>query len=132
MFVTQFERTPRVQFVSDKPSLTKQSFRDACDINNIMKRYERTGVLEHRNQYAAQYGDFTGFDDYQASMQKLQEADDAFASLPAKIRERFANHPGVYFDFANNPANRDELIKMGLLSAEKLEENQVSEPEIQK
>lgn len=129
MFTTQFDRCPRVQFVPEGVSLTKQSFKDSCDINLIMKRYEKTGVLEHSNRFGSQYGDFTGFDDYQEAQQRLIDADEAFMSLPSKIRERFDNHPGLYFDFATNPDNKDELMEMGLLPKP---EAPVSEPEIQK
>lgn len=131
MFVTQFERTPRVQFSSDLPSRAKQAFKDQCDINAIMRRYERTGIVEHAKRYAGSYGDFTGAADYQEALQRVAEADEAFMSLPASIRKRFNNSPGEYFDFATDPANRDELIEMKLLDAEKREENQLSEPEIQ-
>lgn len=131
MFVTQFERTPRVQFSSDKPARTEQSHAKACDINLIMKRYEKTGIIAHAKQYAGHYGDFTGATDYQECIARVQEADEAFMSLPASIRKRFDNDPGLYFDFATNPANHDELVKLGLLQAEMREETPVSEPEIQ-
>lgn len=131
MFKTQFERCERVVYFSDKPSMAKQSFKEQCDINAIMKRYEKTGIVEHAKRYGASYGDFTGADDYQDALAKVAAADEAFMSLPASIRKRFNNNPGDYFDFANDPANRNELIDMKLLDAEKIEENQISEPEIQ-
>jgi len=39
--------------------MTKQSHTDECNINLIMKRFERTGVLEHVTTYAPQWGDFS-------------------------------------------------------------------------
>jgi len=130
-FTTQFERCDRVQFSSDKPSMAKQAFRDQCDINNIMKRYEKTGIVEHAKRFSGNYGDFTGAEDYQDALAKVAAADEAFMSLPASIRKRFNNNPGDYFDFANDPANRNELIDLKLLDAEKVVEKADSEPEIQ-
>ena len=46
--------------VLDPVSMTKQSFADECDINNIMKRYIKDGVVNHLNTYQGNYGDFTG------------------------------------------------------------------------
>lgn len=131
MFKTQFDRCERVQYSSDKPTLTEQSHKHACDINNIMKKYERTRVLEHQNRYSAQYGDFTSYDDYQSALQRISDANDAFMSLPADLRKRFHNNPGHYFDFVTDPANQEELVSLGLLPAQKREETPVSEPEIQ-
>lgn len=134
MFKTQFERCERVYYSSDKPSLAKQSFKKECDVNHIMKKYEKTGVIEHAARYAGSYGDFTGADDYQDAVAKLAAADEAFMSLPASIRKRFNNSAGEYFDFVKNPANLAEMRELGLANklANKLEENNVSEPEIQK
>lgn len=130
MFTTQFDRCDRVQYSSDKPSRAKQSFKNECDINHIMKKYEKTGVVEHAARYAGEYGDFTGASDYQEAIEKLQAADEAFMSLPATIRKRFDNSAGKYFDFVQNPANLAEMRELGL--AVKLEENNNSEPKIQK
>src|SRR6185369_4770159 len=30
-------------------SMTKQSFKDECDINNIVRRFEATGIVDHIN-----------------------------------------------------------------------------------
>jgi len=41
----------------DDPSLTKQSFRDECDVNVIVKRYTETGMINHIPRTTPQYGD---------------------------------------------------------------------------
>lgn len=86
-----------------------------CDINNIMARYERDGLLPHVNQFQGQYGDFTGVVDYQSALNVVMNAEDCFLSLPAQIRKRFDNDPGSFLDFVTNPENRDEMISMGLV-----------------
>lgn len=90
---------------------------DECDINKIMARYERDGVLEHVKQFHGEYGDFTEVQDYATSLRQVIQAEECFMSLPAEIRKKFDNDPGQFLDFVTNPANRDEMGKMGLLEA---------------
>lgn len=114
-YKTAFGRHGRFQFSTIGPSLTHQANARECDINNIMKKYEKTGVLEHRNKFEGQYGDFTDLpQDYHASMNAVLAAGEMFMSLPAKTRVRFANDPGVFLDFVSNPENKEEMEKLGL------------------
>ena len=49
-------------WATSKPSLTKQSFTKECDINNIMKKYQKTGAIDHVNKHEASYmGGALGF-----------------------------------------------------------------------
>lgn len=98
-----------------KPSLTQANFRDDCDINQVMARFEKTGVLTHVNEKKPGYGDFTGYTDYHQSMNAVIEAQDAFMTIPSKIRAKFNNDPGEFLEFAENPENQEEMVKMGLL-----------------
>ena len=94
---------------------THQSFKDECDINNIMKRFERDGVLTHAAKVEGKYGDFTGAVDYKTALDQVHKAGEMFMSLPAFIRTRFDNDPGAFLEFASDPDNVDEMIDMGLL-----------------
>lgn len=105
----------RVTFATTGESLTKQSHKKECDINEIMKKWEKTGILEHRNNFEGQYGDFINTPgDYAESMNAVLDANDMFDALPSKIRRRFGNDPGTFLDFATDPENNDEMIKLGL------------------
>lgn len=94
---------------------TKQSFKDECDINTIMSRYQSTGELPDLAQRAPQYLDATGMD-YQDMQNKVVEANNLFNALPSKIRNRFANDPGEFLAFVSDPSNHSELQSMGLLN----------------
>ena len=63
-------------------------------------------------------GDFTAAPNYQESLNLMIEARESFMQLPAKIRSRFQNDPGQFVDFTSDPANSEELRKMGLWSPE--------------
>lgn len=108
-----YQRTDVVT-VLDPVSMTKQSFADECDINNIMRRYEKDGVLQHLNKYEGNFGDFTGAVEYHEAMGIVARADQMFMDLPASIRAQFGNDAGAFVEFATNPKNEDKLIEMGL------------------
>lgn len=97
-----------------KDGVAKQSFRDECDINNIMSQYVATGLLEHVNERAALYDDFSGFD-FARSMNVVAKANEMFADLPAEVRKRFNNDPVAFVEFVQDDENRPEAIKLGLI-----------------
>lgn len=94
---------------------TQQEFADECDINSIMARYQKTGLLDFVNQHQPQYGDATGLE-YLDMQNQIVAAKNMFADLPAKIRDRFANDPAKFLDFFNDPENIEEATKMGLVA----------------
>lgn len=104
----------RVQLTCLDKSRTKQSFEGETNINNIMRKYEKTGLIEHLNTHRGDYGNFLGYEDYHASLNRIRAAGESFMSLPPRIRTKFDNDPGKFMSFAQDPANLDELVEMGL------------------
>lgn len=116
-FKTIYNYKPSKGVTFETPSMTHAEFQDECDINRIMDRYLRTGVLSDplSLQRPMQYGDFTALGDYQQNMQKVVEAREMFERLPSAVRERFGNNPGALISFVLDGNNRDEAIKLGIL-----------------
>jgi len=105
----------RVKFYPRGESLTHQSAKDECDINRIMLKWQKTGVLTHAQNFQGQYGDFTHVTgDYQEHMNAVIEANDMFMTLPANVRKRFDNDPGEFLEFVNDPDNLEEMQRLGL------------------
>jgi len=105
----------RVKFYPRGESLTHQSAKDECDINRIMLKWQKTGVLTHAQNFQGQYGDFTDVPmDYHESINAVIEAEQMFGSLPAQILKKFGNDPGLFLDFVSDDDNHDELVKLGL------------------
>ncbi len=94
--------------------MAKQSFKEECDINTILKKYDKTGLIEHVSKYNGSYGDVTESVDYQTALNTVMSAESAFMSLPASIRTLFDNDPHRFLEFAQDPENAEELIEMGL------------------
>ena len=114
-FRTPYSPHKRLQFTPTGVSRTHQSMAPECDINNIMRRFEKTGVLDHLNRYEGSYGDFTAVpSDYHEAINSVMETNEMFLTLPAKIRKRFGNDPGQFLDFVQDPSNQDDMIKLGI------------------
>lgn len=108
---------------------TQQNMRDECDVNLIVARFAKAGLLDHLEKYGGQYGDLSGYD-FHHCQNVIADATAAFESLPAAIRKRFGNDPGDFLAFAEDEENEAEMRKLGLLPpAEPLEDAPVaSEP----
>ena len=88
----------RVRTAVAAKGLTEQTHKAACDINNIMARYVKTGTLEHTRVYEGQYADVSPHD-YHESMCKIAEAKSMFEDLPARMRAHFKNDPREFLEF---------------------------------
>lgn len=115
-FRTAYGGQRRIQITFPTEGRTKQSFKAECDINQIMSRYLKTGVLEHVRDNAARFLDVTGAD-FQDAQLLVAEANSMFHSLPSAIRTRFENSPAEFLKFMENPANAQEAIELGLQTA---------------
>lgn len=120
--------------------LTEQHHKDACDVNKIIRKYDKNGLITHVSRFEAQYGDVTGAD-FQTFQNIIAGATSKFNELPSEIRKKFRNSPQALLAFMDDPANREEAIKLGLIRNDwtddtdglgehvKLEENITKEPQ---
>ena len=98
----------------EEPSLAQQHFKDECDINNILRQFNITGLLPEQ-PLSPRYGDFTGIGDYHTALNRVMAAQDEFDALPALIRARFDNDPSKLIEFLENSENRPEAEELGLV-----------------
>jgi phage internal scaffolding protein len=105
----------RVQLTCEKESRAKQSMSAECDINNIMAKYAKQGIITHVNEHQGQYGDLPGVVDYHDALNAVIAAKDAFGSLPSAIRNRFNNEPADFLAFVQDEENEEEMAEMGLI-----------------
>ena len=101
-------------------TLAQQHFKDECDINNILRQFNVTGLLPEA-PLSPRYGDFSGITDYHTAMNAVIAAEDGFMALPADLRARLQNDPAQLIDFLSDENNRSEAEKLGLLDAQKTE-----------
>ncbi len=94
-------------------SKTKQYFRKECDINNIMARFQKTGVIDHFTTYGHSYGEVPAID-LQEALNIAIDAEDMFDDLPSSIRDKFRNNPVEFLEFVQNQDNIEEMRELGL------------------
>lgn len=104
-----------VETVNKDPSLTIQSFKDECDINNIVARHAQTGEYTHLSNKLGQYADLTSITSYHDMVNQVHYANEAFETLPPKMRLRFKNDPGELLAFLQDRKNLNEAIELGLV-----------------
>ena len=114
----------RQQISFPEQGRTKISMQAECDINNIMKKYQKTGVIDFVNTHQSQYGDATGLD-FQQAMERVAKSREMFADLPSSVRKRFENDPGQFLDFINDANNDKEARQMGLIRDRRASKNPV-------
>nr|QXN72775.1 MAG: internal scaffolding protein [Microvirus sp.] len=110
-------RAPRRRVVKEfhKPSLTKQSMRDECDINFILKKHQKQGTLDSlRKTKPEVYGDFSDSGSYQEALNIVMDAQEQFAGLSANVRKFFDNDPEKFLAFMEDPRNAEKWIELGL------------------
>lgn len=106
---------PRVDTSKDDP-ITQQSGREDADINVIVERAKRGAVPPVGRNLAPMYGDFTEVPtDLRDCLNMVKLANDLFMSLDPVVRRRFDNDPAKMLDFLNDPSNREEAVKLGLV-----------------
>lgn len=114
MFYKKVKKTKRSVIKFDREErLTHQSFKQQCDINYIVDRAIRTGVVSHVNRSEPRYEDVPSVD-YHTMLNMVNQAKESFMSLPSKIRSFFDNDPGRFLEFVHNPENEEKMIEMGL------------------
>ena len=115
-FKTRFETHPlrTYAFKTTGESMTQQQFKAECDVNNILAKYKRTGMLSHIQKHQGNFGDFSSVEDYQTSLGKLMQAQQSFESLPSELRAKFENDPAKLISYLSDDKNNAEAIKLGL------------------
>lgn len=98
-----------------EPSATKQEFKDDCDINKILRKYQRTGAINHFAKYAPMYGDFSSCD-LQEAHDLIKRASKMFDELPSSIRKEVSTPEG-FLDFVQDPKNKARMDELGLTKA---------------
>jgi phage internal scaffolding protein len=98
----------------EEPSLAQQHYKDECDINTILQKFNITGLLP-QSPLSPRYGDFSGIGDYHTALNRVIAAQDEFEGLPAQIRARFDNDPANLIEFLGNENNRAEAEELGLV-----------------
>lgn len=115
MFNSRSTVRERVSPPTGEESMTKQSHSDETDINLIMAKFQKTGLINHVKE-GGRYEDLPSDLDYHTSMNLILRAQESFERLPSSIRAEFANDPERFLSFVENPDNVDRMAELGLIN----------------
>lgn len=104
----------RVPFATIGESMTQQQFAKECNINEIMAKYRKTGMITHINKHQGNFGDFSNVGEYKDALEKVMRAQESFDSIPAELRSKFGNDPAELIEFLSDPKNNEDAYKFGL------------------
>lgn len=106
----------------NRESKTKQSERDAANINTIIAQYRSTGTLNRVNEQTPLYGDFTQAQDLQSQLHRTMEAQARFDALPSALRNAADNDPVKFLEMTNDDDGLTLLIELGLVMVPDLDQ----------
>lgn len=109
------------EFVCDDESKTRQEFKDECDINVLMAKYERNGVVPPVNGGTPQYLDVSDVPDLAKAFDVVEQASKAFFTLSAAVRREFDNDPVKFVEFAQDSKNLERMREWGLAEPAKVD-----------
>lgn len=108
---------------NNSPSMTQQQFKDECNIDNIISKFQVTGILG--DPFAPQrepiFGDFVNVPNFQEAQELIVRAGEDFMTLSSDVRKRFDNDPIKFLEFMSDSSNADEAVKLGLAVKENLQ-----------
>lgn len=108
------KRSPRaVRTETLGESMTEQSHKNSCDIKQIMRKADKTGMIAHVKRTEGKYVDLVNRPDFHTSMNEITEAQSMFETIPSGIRAKFDNDPGKWLKFVTNEENRAEMTELG-------------------
>lgn len=93
--------------VRDVRDRAKQAPKAECDINNVLLRYRKSGLVTHLASGVPTYMDVSEVGDYKSAMDHLRSTERFFQALPAKVREYFDNDPVAFLDYASSVSKED-------------------------
>lgn len=109
-----------MQLDYDVSNGAKQEFKDECNINFILKNYQKTGVITHLSDKLPMFGNVEDVD-LQEAMNTMIEAENVFMKLPAKLRKEFDNDPVKFIEAAQSQDKNEILDKYGMYDKPKPE-----------
>lgn len=112
----------KIEFDKNNPksaSKTHQSFAKDADINNIMGKYAKSGILVDPLRVdmgrTPRFGDFSDLPDFGTLVNRIKQAQDDFMTLPAIVRQKFNNDVENCLAFIADPKNVNECCDLKLL-----------------
>lgn len=97
------------------PSLTKQAFKDDCDINKVVARINAGADASlFAPRTVGSYEDVSNLPDLRSALELAENIKSDFGQLNASVRDKFNNDVFQMLEFMKDPKNIDECVALGL------------------
>lgn len=99
-------------------SRTIQKPSDITDINEIVRRSQKTGYLVDPTRVTTRqpmFGDFSTGDQFEHAQYAIARVHNEFLELPSAVREQFGNDPSKLLDAMSDPENHEALRELGVM-----------------
>lgn len=97
------------------PSLTQKQFGKQANINTIMRNYQNTGIYGYVTRMSPNYQPEGSTVDRHQLQNTIAAAKSNWEKIPTDVRAKFNNNLQNALNFIENPENREESIKLGLI-----------------
>lgn len=104
-------RHPGISFEGEE-KITRDSFKDECDLNKIIARYLKGGGLPPVPEGV--FLDVRSVGGYREVRDRMVAAEAVFMQLSPEVREAFGNDPVTFLDTMVDPAAQEFLEELGL------------------
>lgn len=101
-----------------RPSRVAADMAADCDVNLIVSRYQRSGILPTvRNNFGddGKYRDVADAPSYIEGLNIVAQANEMFAQLPSDVRREFGNSPERFLEAYHDPKRKSFLQELGVL-----------------
>lgn len=109
--------------------LTDQSYKKMCDINLIMKQYQKTGMLPHFKKNEPIFADVSDIPSLEEAHEIVNDAKELFLELPAEVRKAMDHDPAKLESFIADEKNHDLLVKHGIMEKQQVTQEVQQEAE---
>lgn len=114
-FFTKYNPPKIPGFSSEMESKVQEQFADACQTDNIIRKYNAMGVNPFVSTGNSQYLDTTQIPDFFVAQNAQVKVKEFFEGLPSDIRLEFNNDPMQFAEVVSDPQNMDYLREIGVL-----------------
>lgn len=114
-FFTKYNPPEVSGWNSEQESRVQEQFADACQTDNIIRKYNTMGVNPFITAGSSQYLDTTQIPDFFVAQNAQVKVKEFFEGLPADIRLEFNNDPMQFAEVVSDPRNADYLREIGVL-----------------
>lgn len=96
----------------------KQSMREECDVNLIVQRFQKTGLISHLADGVPSFVDVSELGDFRSVLEHCRSVEAYFQGLPAKVRAVFSNDSRSFMDYLEGNPGVGDLEELGLEAIE--------------